>query len=91
MAFGLLIAVSARVEAYRLFSCSIFTNMDDWVPAVTNGIAALREVILFNNAGVASSGGETPASVLEMTQHCVAFLLALGLEEIDVVGFSLGG
>jgi pimeloyl-ACP methyl ester carboxylesterase len=31
------------------------------------------------------------ASVLEMTQHCVAFLGALGLEEIDIVGFSLGG
>jgi pimeloyl-ACP methyl ester carboxylesterase len=66
-------------------------NMDAWDPAVTNGFAADREVILFNNAGVASSGGETPASVLEMTQHCVAFLDALGLEEIDVVGFSLGG
>ncbi len=65
--------------------------MDAWDPAVTNGFAADREVILFNNAGVASSGGETPASVLEMTQHCVAFLDALGLEQIDVLGFSLGG
>lgn len=66
-------------------------NMDAWDPAVTNGFAALREVILFNNAGVASSGGETPASVFEMKEHCVAFLDALGLEQIDVLGFSLGG
>jgi pimeloyl-ACP methyl ester carboxylesterase len=60
-------------------------NMDAWDLAVTNGFAADREVILFNNAGIASSGGETPASVFEMMQHCVAFLDALGLEEIDVV------
>ncbi len=66
-------------------------NMDAWDPAVTNGFAATREVILFNNAGVASSGGETPASVSEMTRDCVTFLAALILEQIDVLGFSLGG
>src|SRR5208282_6906070 len=66
-------------------------NMDGWDPAVTNGFAGDREVILFNNAGVASSGGETPDSVSEMTQYAAAFISALGLKEIDVVGFSLGG
>jgi len=66
-------------------------NMDGWDPAITNGFAADREVILFNNAGVASSGGETPASVLEMTKHCVSFVHALGFDELDVMGFSLGG
>ena len=44
-----------------------------------------------NNAGVASFGGETPSTVLEMTQHVLAFCRALGLKEIDAVGFSLGG
>jgi pimeloyl-ACP methyl ester carboxylesterase len=66
-------------------------NMDAWDPAVTNGFAALREVILFDNAGVGGSGGETPASVSEMTRDCVTFLDALGLKQIDVLGFSLGG
>jgi len=66
-------------------------NMDSWDPAVINGFAADHEVILVNNAGVASSGGETPGSVIEMTQNCLAFLHALGLQKIDVVGFSLGG
>ncbi|MGH9519288.1 MAG: alpha/beta fold hydrolase, partial [Terriglobales bacterium] len=47
--------------------------------------------ILFNNAGVASSGGETPATVPEMAEHCVAFCRALGLGAINIVGFSLGG
>ena len=67
------------------------SNMDGWDPVVTNSLAADREVILFNNAGVASSGGETPATVAEMTEHCVAFCCALGLDAIIPVGFSLGG
>jgi pimeloyl-ACP methyl ester carboxylesterase len=65
--------------------------MDDWDPLVTNGFALDHDVILFNNAGVASSGGETPGTVLEMTQNVLALCRALGLKEIDAVGFSLGG
>ncbi len=67
------------------------SNMDGWDPAVTNSLAADHEVILFDNAGVGTSGGETPYTVVEMTQHCVAFCRALGLKAIHVVGFSLGG
>jgi pimeloyl-ACP methyl ester carboxylesterase len=66
-------------------------NMDDWDPFVTNGLALDRDVILFDNAGIGSSGGDTPSTVLEMTRHVVAFCRALGLKEIDAVGFSLGG
>lgn len=66
-------------------------NMDNWDPKVINGFAADREVILFDNAGVASSGSKTPASVLEMTKHFVTFIKALGLKEIDLLGHSLGG
>src|SRR5258708_561274 len=43
-------------------------NLDDWDPAVTDGIAADHDIILFNNAGVASSGGESPGTVEEMTR-----------------------
>jgi pimeloyl-ACP methyl ester carboxylesterase len=67
------------------------SNMDGWDPAVTNGLATDHEVILFDNAGVAASGGETTNTVMEMTPHCVAFCRALGLEAINIVGFSLGG
>jgi pimeloyl-ACP methyl ester carboxylesterase len=66
-------------------------NLDDWDPLVTDGFAADHDVILFNNAGVASSGGETPGTVSEMTRHALAFCDALGLKQFDVVGFSLGG
>src|SRR6202451_1602364 len=67
------------------------SNMDGWDPAVTNGLAADHEVILFDNAGVGASGGETPDSVAEMTRQCVAFCRALRLRSLDIMGFSLGG
>jgi pimeloyl-ACP methyl ester carboxylesterase len=66
-------------------------NLDDWDPQVTDGFAADYDVILFDNAGVGSSGGETPGTVSEMTRHTVALCDALGLKKIIAVGFSLGG
>ena len=67
------------------------SNMDGWDPIVTNSLAEDHEVILFDNVGVGSSEGETPYTVVEMTQHCAAFCRALGLSAIHIVGFSLGG
>jgi pimeloyl-ACP methyl ester carboxylesterase len=67
------------------------SNMDAWDPAVTNSLATDHEVIMFDNAGVGASGGETPYTVAEMMPQCVAFCRALGLKAIHVVGFSLGG
>jgi pimeloyl-ACP methyl ester carboxylesterase len=66
-------------------------TMDYWDPAVTDGLARNREVILFNNAGVSSSSGQVPTSVQEMAENGVAFIKALGLTEVDVLGFSIGG
>src|ERR1700754_4489641 len=66
-------------------------TMDHWDPAVTNGLAGNREVILFNNAGVASSSGAVPASFQAMAANAIAFIRALGLAEVDVLGFSIGG
>jgi pimeloyl-ACP methyl ester carboxylesterase len=66
-------------------------NLDDWDPQVTDALAANYDVILFDNAGVASSNGETPGTVAEMTRGALAFCDALGLKKINVVGFSLGG
>ncbi len=67
------------------------SNMDAWDPAVTNSLATDHEVVLFDNAGVGASGGETTNTVVGMTRHCVAFCRALGFEAINIVGFSLGG
>jgi pimeloyl-ACP methyl ester carboxylesterase len=66
-------------------------TMDHWDPAVTDGLARDREVILFNNAGVSSSSGEVPTTVQVMGANAVAFITALGLPKVDVLGFSIGG
>ena len=65
--------------------------MDHWDPAVTNGLANEREVILFNNAGVSSSSGEVPATFRDMGANAIAFIEALGLTKVDALGFSIGG
>lgn len=59
-------------------------TLDDWDPKVTNGLAADREVILFDNAGVGRSTGETPPTVAAMTKDLVDFCRALDLKRFDV-------
>ena len=66
-------------------------TMDHWDPAVTDGLAQGREVILFNNAGISSSSGTVPESIEEMAANAAAFIDALGLKQVDVLGFSMGG
>jgi pimeloyl-ACP methyl ester carboxylesterase len=66
-------------------------TLDYWDPAVTDGLAKTREVILFNNAGVASSSGTVPTSFPEMGANAIAFIRALGHSKVDVLGFSIGG
>jgi pimeloyl-ACP methyl ester carboxylesterase len=66
-------------------------TLDNWDPAVTDKLAADRELILFDNAGIGRSSGTVPRTIAGMTQHALAFLEALGLKTCDVLGFSLGG
>jgi pimeloyl-ACP methyl ester carboxylesterase len=66
-------------------------TMDYWDPAVTDGLARNREVILFNNAGVSSSSGKVPTSFQETGANAIAFIKALRLTRVDVLGFSIGG
>ena len=66
-------------------------NLDNWDPAVLDGLTPEREVILFNNAGIASSTGEVPSTFAGMAKNAEAFIDALGLKRIDLLGFSIGG
>src|SRR5262249_11289404 len=87
--------------AYRRFGAETGTpvlflqhfrgGLHKWDPPVTNGLAKDRPVILLNNAGVASSGGEPADTVAGMAQHVVTFIDALGVSQVDLLGFSLGG
>jgi pimeloyl-ACP methyl ester carboxylesterase len=66
-------------------------TLDDHDPAVSDAFAGDREVILFNNAGVASSSGTAPGTVEAMARDAISFIDALGLDRIDMVGHSMGG
>jgi pimeloyl-ACP methyl ester carboxylesterase len=66
-------------------------TMDHWDPLVTDGLAEGREVILFDNAGISSTSGEVPGTIGEMADHAAAFIGALGLGQVDILGFSMGG
>ena len=66
-------------------------TLDNWDPAVTDPLASGREVILFDSAGVGRSTGKVPETIRKMSEHALAFLDALGLERVDLLGFSLGG
>jgi pimeloyl-ACP methyl ester carboxylesterase len=65
--------------------------LDNWDPRVIDGIAAKRRVIVFDNRGIGASGGSTPNSVEAMARDAIAFIRALGFDQVDLLGFSLGG
>ena len=65
-------------------------NLDNWDPAVLDGLAKKREVITFNNAGVASSTGEVPTTFAGMAKNEEAFIDGLGLTKVDLLGFLIG-
>jgi pimeloyl-ACP methyl ester carboxylesterase len=74
-----------------VFNMHFTGTMDHWDPTVTDGFAKDREVIVFDNAGVSSSSGEVPTSIEEMGANAINFVKALGLKQVDVLGFSIGG
>jgi pimeloyl-ACP methyl ester carboxylesterase len=74
-----------------VFNQHFIRTMDYWDPAVTDGLTQGREVILFDNAGVSSSSGEVPTTFQDMGANAIAFIRALGLDRVDVLGFSIGG
>jgi pimeloyl-ACP methyl ester carboxylesterase len=65
-------------------------NLDDWDPALIDALAATRPVVTFDNTGVGGSTGTTPGNVRHMASDAIEFLTAMGWDEVDILGFSLG-
>ena len=65
-------------------------NLDNWDPALIDALAAGRRVITFDNAGVGGSAGTTPDTVEQMARDAIAFIAAMQLGQVDVLGFSIG-
>jgi pimeloyl-ACP methyl ester carboxylesterase len=66
-------------------------NLDFWDPTLVDRVARDREVILLANRGVGASTGVVPDNVTDMARDVLLFVDALGLGQIDLLGFSLGG
>jgi len=65
-------------------------NLDSWDPALIDAVAQARRVVTFDNVGVGGSTGTTPDTIEQMARDALAFLAAMGLSEVDLLGFSIG-
>ena len=74
-----------------VFLTHLAAVLDNWDPRVVDGIAAKHRVITFDSRGVGASSGSTPTTIEEMASDAVAFIRALGFEQVDLFGFSMGG
>src|SRR6202789_347726 len=66
-------------------------TLDNWDPAVIDPLGLGREVILFESAGLGRSTGQGTEKIAGIAAHALAFVDALGLKRMDILGYSLGG
>jgi pimeloyl-ACP methyl ester carboxylesterase len=74
-----------------IFLTHLAANLDNWDPRVVDGIAAKHRVITFDNRGVGASSGTVPDTIEAMAHDAVTFIRALGFDQVDILGFSMGG
>jgi pimeloyl-ACP methyl ester carboxylesterase len=74
-----------------VFLTHLAAVLDNWDPRVVDGVAAKHRVIAFDNRGVGASSGSTPTTIEEMASDAVGFIRALGFDQVDLFGFSMGG
>ena len=65
-------------------------NLDNWDPALIDALAGARRVITVDYAGVGGSSGTTAHTVAQMARESIAFMEALDLGQVDLLGFSIG-
>jgi pimeloyl-ACP methyl ester carboxylesterase len=65
-------------------------NLDNWDPTLIDALASTRRVIAFDNTGVGGSTGATPETVQQMAHDAIAFIAAMDLGQVDLLGFSIG-
>jgi len=74
-----------------VFLVHLAAVLDNWDPRVMDGIAAKHHVIAFNNRGVGSSSGSPADSIEQMADDAITFIKAKGFQQVDLLGFSMGG
>src|SRR4051812_5072187 len=63
-------------------------SLDAWDPALNDALAADREIILVDYAGVAGSTGKPARTISQAAKDIISFTEALDLKEIDLLGYS---
>lgn len=74
-----------------VFLVHLAAVLDNWDPRIMDGIAAKRHVIAFDNRGVGASTGSPSNSIEQMADDAITFIQAKGLDQVDLLGFSMGG
>lgn len=74
-----------------VFLTHLAAVLDNWDPRVIDGVAAKHHVITFDNRGIGASSGAPADSIEQMAADAVTFIKAMGLEQVDLFGFSMGG
>src|ERR1700722_2786549 len=65
-------------------------NLDNWDPALIDALASRKRVITFDNVGVGATTGRTPGTIDQMGHDAIEFVAAMGLDQVDLLGFSIG-
>jgi len=65
--------------------------LDNFDPRIVDGLASKHRVIATDYRGIGASGGKAPVTVDAMARDAIAVIRALGFEQVDLLGFSLGG
>jgi pimeloyl-ACP methyl ester carboxylesterase len=74
-----------------VFLVHLAAVMDNWDPRVVDGIAAKHHVVVFDNRGVGASSGSPANSIEQMARDAITFIKAMGFQQVDLLGFSMGG
>jgi pimeloyl-ACP methyl ester carboxylesterase len=65
-------------------------NLENWDPVLVDALAARQRVVAFDNVGVGATTGSTPDTIEQMARDAIAFIAALDLSRVDILGFSIG-
>lgn len=66
-------------------------TLDNWDPLLINTLAENHWVIVFDNVGVGLSDGKVPETIKEMADGAIEFIHGLNIEQVDLLGLSMGG
>ncbi|WP_298329051.1 alpha/beta hydrolase [Asticcacaulis sp.] len=65
--------------------------LDNFDPRIVDGLASNHTIIAINYRGIGASGGKAPLTIDEMARDAIALIRAMGFDQVDLLGFSLGG